>query len=313
MNNSPTPIKNAGLGTREVKNLVLKYLYSSRVNLNLRHEYIKNEKDLDNIRDNDYIVCPRFSGTRSWILFFKSEYDIYYAVNFPKHSQKKKEYINIFPIDVTVSKDFYRGTIMEGIYFTFDDKRYLIVDEVYMLSGQDQMLKPKCDRLDNLTQCFKKSVVGNNRFNLYVSQYYRTDKNNLKEMYEKIKTDPKIQEIIFYPNTYGRKIYSYTIIDLDLQDDITKYSCLIMEKTASSDVFNLYFTNTQNKIGIAYIPDMATSKMCKQWFKDAKTNKLIVKCKLHIAKNKWIPVEVIETDIENVEENESDNSDESND
>ncbi|AEX61782.1 putative mRNA capping enzyme [Megavirus courdo11] len=106
MNNSPTPIKNAGLGTREVKNLVLKYLYSSRVNLNLRHEYIKNEKDLDNIRDNDYIVCPRFSGTRSWILFFKSEYDIYYAVNFPKHSQKKKNILIYFPSMLLYQKIF---------------------------------------------------------------------------------------------------------------------------------------------------------------------------------------------------------------
>nr|URM62139.1 mRNA capping enzyme [Mimivirus sp.] len=106
MNNSPTPIKNAGLGTREVKNLVLKYLYSSRVNLNLRHEYIKNEKDLDNIRDNDYIVCPRFSGTRSWILFFKSEYDIYYAVNFPKHSQKKKNILIYFPLMLLYQKIF---------------------------------------------------------------------------------------------------------------------------------------------------------------------------------------------------------------
>lgn len=82
-------IKNAQLGSRDVKNKILRYLYS-RVNINIKHENIINKNDLDSIRDNEYIICPRFSGTRSWIIFFQLENN-YYAVNFPKHSQKKKK------------------------------------------------------------------------------------------------------------------------------------------------------------------------------------------------------------------------------
>nr|AEX62654.1 putative mRNA enzyme [Moumouvirus Monve] len=47
---------------------------------------------------------------------------------------------------------------MEGIYFNVDERKFLIVDEVYKLAGQDQMLKPKCDRLEMLTQNFKKML-----------------------------------------------------------------------------------------------------------------------------------------------------------
>ncbi|AVL94909.1 hypothetical protein ma523 [Moumouvirus australiensis] len=311
MNNHNQVIKNADLNKRETKNLVLKYLYTSQVDLNLRHEYIKTNDDMNNIRDNDYIICPKFIGTRSWILFFKSESGVYYAVNFPKHSQKKKESIKIFPIELNVSKEYYRGTIMEGIYFNVDDRRFLIVDEVYMLSGQDQMLKPKCDRLEMLTQNFKKNVVANHKFNMYVSQFYRTDKNNLKELYDNIKNDMKIQEIIFYPNTYGRKIYTYTILEMDLHDDIIKYSTMLLEKTSNSDVYNLYTIGSSSKIGIAYIPDIKTSKMCKQWFKDMKTDKLMVKCKLNMEKNKWIPVEIIENEVSDVSSDDESNDSES--
>lgn len=81
--------KNVDLDTTKVKNKILTYLHNSGINLKNKHEYITNEKDMDNIRDNDYIICPRISGTRTWIIFFK-EGDNYYAVNFPKHSQKKR-------------------------------------------------------------------------------------------------------------------------------------------------------------------------------------------------------------------------------
>lgn len=295
------PIKNAKLNTREVKNLILKYLHSSGINLNTKFEMISSEKDLNNIRDNEYIICPRITGTRSWIILFHVD-ENYYAVSFPKHSQHKREDIRIFPIDITMGPEFYRGTIMEGIFFRMDEKRLLIIDEVYVLAGENQLLKPKDDRLNYLSEYFKRNININQNFLMYVSQYYTLTKSSLKELYEKIKADPKIQDIIFYPKLYSQKIYSYTIIDIDLIDNIIKLAQFIMEKTANPDVYNLYALTTKNKIDIAYIPDMATSKKCKQWFKDNKAIRLIVKCQLDNDKKKWIPIEMIEQDIEHLED-----------
>ena len=313
MNKQSEYNKNNNLASIDTKNKILNYLYQ-RAKLNIKHENIAGEKDLDQIRDNEYIICPRFSGTRSWILFFKSD-EIYYAVNFPKHSQQKKKDIQIYPINISVTKDFYHGTIMEGIYFRIDDTRYLVIDEVYMLAGQNQLLKPKDSRLNELTQFITKNTMRNQNFNIFVAQFFQTDKKNLQELYEKIKSDTKIQEIIFYPKIYGRKIYSYTVLDSDLVENIIKYIRFIMQKTDKADVYNLLSSSSGNKIAIAYIPDMETSKRCKQWFKDNKSKKeLNVKCQIDTEKNKWIPIELIEEDFENDElEDGSDESDDGSD
>lgn len=293
-------IKNSQLGSREVKNLILKYLYKSGVDLNLKYETIRADKDLDNIKDNDYIICPRFSGTRTWILFFSVD-DHYYAVNFPKHSQRKKEDLIIHPIDINVSPLFYRGTIMEGIYFRMDDHRYLVIDEVYMLAGQDETLKPKDDRLNNLSSFIKKNTNVNPYYNIFVSQFFNINKKSLRDLYEKIKSDPKIQEIIFYPKYHGKKIYNYSIIDADLIDNVIKVAQFLLEKTPSPDVFNLLSPTSRCKIDIAFIPDIATSKKCKTWFKDNNCKELLVKCHMDMGKKKWIPMEIIESDMNDID------------
>lgn len=316
MSGSPSDhIKNAKLGTQEVKNKILRYLYSSHINLNIKYEPIINQNDLDNIRDNDYIICPRFSGTRSWIIFFHTGNN-YYAVNFPKHSQTKKEELIIHSVDIRVSKEFYRGTIMEGIFFRMNEKKYLVIDEVYILAGENQLLKSKDDRLNNLTQFIKLSTNINPIYYMYVSQYFNINKKSLRDLYEKIKMDTKIQELIFYPKTYGKKIYNYTIVDIDLKDNIIKLVKFRMQKTANIDVYNLLSINDNKKIGIAYIPDMETSKKCRQWYKDNKVKELIVKCQMNMDKKKWVPLELVEKDLddENLsEKSDSDDDDDGND
>jgi hypothetical protein len=299
LNEQPKYIKNEKLGHREVKNKILKYLYTNNINLNLKHEIITGDMDLDNIRDNDYIICPRFGGTRSWIIFFHTG-PYYYAVNFPKHSQKKKEDLYIHPIEMSVSKEFYKGSIMEGIYFRMDDKRYLIVDEIYLFAGENQLLKPKEDRLNMLSKCIKVGTNINDNYSMHVSQYYNIDKRSLQNLYDKIKADSKIQEIIFYPQIYGRKIYSYAIMDSDLNDNIINISNFILQKTDNPDVYNLLSVPSEKKVDIAYIPDIETSKKCKQWFKNTGKKKLLAKCQMDMGKKKWIPLELIEEDEETV-------------
>ena len=299
MNVTQTHNKNKNLGSGIIKNKILKYLYTN-VKLNDKYENIGNEKDLNNIRDGDYIICPRFSGTRSWIIFVRIEED-YYAVNFPKHNQRKKQELYIHPIEINVSRDFYYGTIMEGIFFKMDKYKYLVIDEVYMLAGQKQLLKPKDDRLNELSRYIIKNTIKNPTDHIYVSQFYQTDKISLKKLYDQIKNDNKIQEIIFYPKIYGRIIYNYTIIDSDLVDHVVKITKFRMQKTEKPDVYNLFTISSEEKIGIAYIPDLDTSKTCKRWFKENKAKELMVKCQLHMEKKKWVPIELVETDIKDID------------
>lgn len=298
--------KNIDLNSTTIKNKILKYLYG-KINTQTEFKNITSEEDLNDIRDNDYIICPRFNGVRSWIIFFQIE-DNYYAVNFPKHSQKKKYDLFIHPIDINVSKDFYHGTIMEGIFYKINENCYLIIDEVYYLAGQNQLLKPKDDRLEQLSYFLTANIVFNPTYNMQISQFFQVNKKNLKELYTKIKSDTKIQEIIFYPKTFGRKIYNYTIMDYDLIDNVIKLSTFRFQKTTSPDVYNLLTVSSGKKLDIAYIPDMETSKKCKQWFKDNKVKELLVRCQMNMDKKKWIPLEIIEDDV-----NELDDADKSDD
>lgn len=289
--------KNADLDAVNVRNRIFKYLHEN-VNTEVSLVNINSTKDLDTIRDGEYIVCPRLEGTRSWILFFKSN-DVYYAVNFPKHNIRKQTDCVIHPINMNISKNLYYGTIMEGIYFSVGPKKCLVVDEVYILAGEDQLSKSKDDRLIDLSNIIPKSIIHNPNYHFSVSQFYQTDKKSLKDLYEKIKSDDRIQDLIFYPKIYGKKIFSYTIIESDLIDHIIKLSVFYLLRTDNIDVYKLLTIPNKEKIGLAYIPDIETSKKCRQWFKDNKNKKrLKVKCRMDMSKNKWIPFELIENDID---------------
>lgn len=293
-----TRIKNNNLASTPVKNRIIQYLYSNGIDLDIKYHNIVSDNDLDFIKDNDYILCPRFIGTRSWVIFFCDD-DRYYAVNFPKHSQKKKLDLVIHPINITVHSSFYNGTIMEGIYYKMNNCRNLIIDDVYIFAGQDMRCKPKDDRLNYLSAILKKNIYVNPYFSFSVGPFYDIGKKSLSAIYEKIKSDSRIQELMFYPKINNHKIYKYTITNADLVDNIIKLGKFIMQKTSGPDVYNLLSTQTNKKISIAYIPDMATSKMCKHWFSNKSCKELLVKCQLDIEKNKWIPIEIVEADVDN--------------
>lgn len=296
-------IKNHNLNNPEVKMCILKYL-RSKINSNTKFYPITKQSDLTVIRDDSYIVCPRLNGTRIWIIFFHVGAN-YYAVYFPKknqfigsnsnpnlYSDINPEHIGIFAINIDAHPDIYKGTVMEGIDYKYNDECYLIVDEIYYLEGQNQLLKPKDDRLNKLLVIQNQDkFTMKNKFRLCVSNFYYKNKSDITILYDKIRSNPDIQEIIFYPMIYGRPIYTYTILDSDLKDDVINVSNFKMHRPENADVYKLFDLNTGKKIGIAYIPDIETSKKCKEWFKKKSIKKLIVKCKLDCEKDKWIPLE----------------------
>jgi hypothetical protein len=269
--------------------VILKFLYENVLKDDL-HYPILNDKDLKIIRDDEYLMCPKYNGVRTWIIFFKKN-NIYYGVNFPKHSQEKRKELQIFPVESAVHKKLYRGTIMEGTYFRIDNIKYIYIDEIYLLAGEMQLSKNKSDRLkiikDTLYDCVEKKPS----FKFFVVPHYQVGKNEIINFYNKIKNDNKIHSILFFPELYGKRIFQYVIVDDDKTDDIDYISRFYMKNTDKPDVFELY-TIENEKYGIAYIPNTETSKMCESWF--PKKKKILVNCKLNLMKNKWVPFEVLD-------------------
>ena len=290
-----TNLKNINLNSENTRREIFSYLNKNNIVLS-EYDNIKNINDLEIIKNNEYIICPQIGGVRSIIMFIKLPNNVYYSVGFPKHNFNKRDTVKIFPIDVTVHPSLYNGTIMEGIFVKEDNKKYYIVNEVHLLAGETQLLKSKIDRLNNLRETLKRLITPSLNYYIHVTRYYRTDPDSLLKAYEFAKENNSIQNFVFYPSLYGQKIYEYTIMDSDLIDHIVRISTFIMEKTSNPDVYNLYELGIDKKIGIAYIPNTNKSKECKQWFVERNKKKLIVKCILDNEMDRWIPIEVINSD-----------------
>lgn len=285
-------IKNYQINSPQIKNQIFRYLHSNVTNPP-DHDLILKESDLDIIKNSDYIICPKFNGIRSWIICMRIE-NVYYSIIFPRYNRKPSNIV-IKPLEIPMSKMFYHGTILEGIHYLMDDVNNILIDEVYMIGGEDQTIKSKEDRLNYLSGCLMKGLMRNSFYNIFVSQFFQVDKNSIKELYQKIKSDTTIQGIIFYPKIYKQlKIFTYTILDSDLENDIIKISSFKMIKTPKPDVYDLLSMESSNeKVDIALVPDMESSKKYKSWFNDSGKKKLQVRCRWHEEKKKWIPIEVV--------------------
>jgi len=287
-----TPQKNNRLDDIATKKMLYQYLFE-KINDKNHHINISNTEELNVIRKKGYLVCPGNYGTRSWILFVKIK-DDYYAVNFSKNTHINK--VKIFPIQITACQDVYNGTIMEGVYMINNGVPSLVIDDVYYLAGKTQLLKSKDDRLSELSQYAHKNFGGNPKFNIGICHFYDINKKNLEDLYNEIKYDNTIQEIIFYPKMYGGKIYRYVILSEDVIDNVVKTMRFIMKKTNKPDEYKLFDIESSEKIDIAIIPDMITSKKCKRWYKDNKTDTLNVTCQYLFDRKKWLPIEIFTED-----------------
>lgn len=285
--------KNIGLDTESTRNTIFKYLGKSNLGQSHTYEVINSVKDLDTIREGEYIMCPRFNGTRSWVIFFyDNNTDIHYAVNFPKHNIRKRDEITIHPTNVTAATSIYQGTIMEGIYYQEEGVKYIIIDDIYMYAGNDQTLKSRSDRLKLLSNGSKITSTGGSMY-IYACNTYRINKDSIMSLYDLIKTDRRIQEITFFPDNFGKKIFTYAITSADLIERVIHIETFLMQKTSRTDVYEMVIPKTTEKIGIAYIPDIETSKMCKSWFQIHKKKSILVKFQKNSVNDKWTPIEVV--------------------
>ena len=76
----------------------------------------------------------------------------------------------------------------------------------------------------------------------------------------------------------------------------------VLRKTDTSDIYNLYcYDNDEiRKYGIALIDTLKTSKKTNKYFKGGKDS-VNVKCEYQADKEKWIPRDITEENIDNLD------------
>ena len=232
---------------------------------------------------------------------------------------------NIFMIRIRVyvNNSIYRGTIFDTKLIKKNKEYFMLIKDSYYLTGDSLLnmdMDSKIKHIDNIiNNQFKKNC--SNNFKFKINKLYNYD--DLNNLIDNIipSCDIECMGLTFYPKYSGINIIylnkkkektgissnvtvstkSCNMIS-NLEDFLInrtysyelegKKKNLWLKKTHITDVFNIYENNStdEDKLGIAHIPNMKTSLMCKNQIKDENVQ---FNCIYNKKFKKWIPLNKI--------------------
>jgi hypothetical protein len=288
---------------------ILEKLYS-RINFSkCYYQIITDIAQLNEIKNVEYNVTNHIQGY-NYIMFLttinkrpfhclisKKELKIYL-------SQNNMNNIKIYTFNMKTKNMFlYFDTIFDGKIIN-NDHTFMIYD-CYCLNGEDMHgieLKTKFNLVNNII-----IDITQLNFNLKIIKLQKY--NDIPKMiFEDLKTSNyKINGLVFLPNFSG-KFYIYVNdtefdnIKNNIQTQINHNSQydFILKKTKIPDVYELFFECSYGLIreGIAHIPNMVTSKYCKELLKNKDSIKM--NCVKSVKFNKWVPLCQDISELDNV-------------
>ena len=133
-----------------IKQKIIDYLYNNIDISNYNYYVLRKKGEEMRIKDNRYLILPNYEGYNYLMVFIKNKERFYSCLidRFTLTYDKQKiniGNINMFPIEVYFDVDIYDGTVFDGIYYFENDKKYFIINDVYMFKG----LSKKTDQIKN--------------------------------------------------------------------------------------------------------------------------------------------------------------------
>lgn len=307
-----------------LKSKIIDYLFNSIDLSKFRYVMLNNIQRLQFLKQNQHLVAPNFKGYSYLVIFLNiDKKKICVAIDKKKMSYHKEQVdlkrLNIIKIEVNASKSIFRGSIFDCILIRNKQNRYfmLIKDCFYLMGNNlyDMEMSNKIKHLDSIiSKQFDQKLLRNFKFK--INKLYNYDQ--LKNLIENIipKCSLASSGIIFYPKFSGITIVylqkhiekvgitsnenvemkSYHIIyNIDNFLKARTYSYeqkgktnkLWLKSTSIPDVYNLSERKDGDKLGIASIPNLKISHMCKDLIKD---DPVKFTCIYHNKSKKWIPV-----------------------
>lgn len=130
----------------------------------------------------------------------------------------------------------------------------------------------------------------------YKPKLFNFDENKIKTVVRKIKDDNRFKTFEKTENVEPISIIE-TSIEKHLIDPSSTSQVLYLSKSSDPDIYNLYETSnilTSKKLGIALIPNLSTSKLIRNAFKNTNiTSTIKVKCEFNSIFKKWYPIEIL--------------------
>lgn len=199
----------------------------------------------------------------------------------------------------------------------------MLIKDCYFLMGNkivDIEMESKIKHIDNVIKTQFSKSEKNTNFNFKINKFW--DYKDLKNLVENVipNCSIKCQGLVFYPKYSGINIIYLdkkqekvgisstnnnegTIIskEFDMITNLTEYlKCreysyekegkvrkLWLKNTEITDVYNLYETLEEDKIGIAHVPNLKISQMCNELVKD---EPIQFTCRYDKNYKKWIPI-----------------------
>ena len=189
-----------------IKQKIIDYLYDNIKNLkNYNFLILRNKGDENKIQSNKYIILPNYQGYNYLMVFIKNKERFYSCLIDRKTLSYSKqnikiENIKIIPFEAYFDLDIYNGTIFDGIYYYENDKKYFIINDVYMFKGLSKKSDQIKNKLIEMNSYLKYHNSNKNSINISVNSFYHF--KDIKEAVDDYKNKPsniKIRGICFYP------------------------------------------------------------------------------------------------------------------
>jgi hypothetical protein len=308
-----------------LKHKIIDYLFNTIDLSKFRYNMLNNLQRLQFLKQNQHFLTPNYRGYNHLVIFLtvnKTKYCV--AIDRKKMSYHKDQMdlkrLNVIQVQVNASKSIFRGSIFDcKLIRTKDNKYIMLIKDCFHLMGNsllDMEMNHKITHLDSIiSKQFDQKLLRNFKFK--INKLYKYEE--LHNLIENIIPTCSIPSsgIVFYPKFSGItivylekqvekigitsnenvKMESYHIIyNIDKFLKARTYSYekesktikLWLKVTSIPDVYNLSKDKDGDKLGIACIPNLKISHMCKE---SLKTGSKKFKCVFYNKVKRWIPIE----------------------
>jgi hypothetical protein len=317
--------KNDNFNDPSIREKLVKYIFKNIKLSDYDYTMIENTTHLDPLNDKKFYVSPNFNGINC-LLVFNRYGDHYYSYLIYCQTLKydfdkiKISDVKIYPINVRLNKNIYKGTIIDGVVLNNTKKNVFVINDVYTFKGENMKKNSLYDKILNINTYLEVSYKKDNLVNdldLVTNTIHPLKsierlinriipENSLKDNIKGITFMPKISNtklVYLYSNYDSKKIKEskeeVLIKPVDIKVAGSISAIFKMVKTKETDVYELYLcrkildNGKKNvkyiKKDIAYLPTIATSKLCCDIFNTINRWDTLVECKYHNRTARWIP------------------------
>ena len=204
---------NMGLD-HNLKQQLIKYIYSTVELSNFKYKIIEYESDLPLLSKQKHFVSANFSGSNCLLVFTKMRnkycsYLIDRKTLSYSQNQVNLDLVKIIPISVRLDNSIYDGSIFDGILIHNNKIKTFVITDIYTFRGKLMITDKIQYKIMNLVAYLKVNFKDDkmNTIDIMVNKLYEIDQIEVlvKEHLPSMK-NYNIKGLAFYPEMSGTKL-----------------------------------------------------------------------------------------------------------